>query len=181
MADKKRWLAEYYLYFVLYSVLGWLYEVFLEVVVYRWGFSNRGVLFGPWCVVYGTGALLLIFCLSPLQRRPICLSRVNVTPVLVFLGVVVLTTVLELIASYIMQAITGGWLWDYSSYAFNFQGRIALNPSIRFGLGGMLFLYLLQPLFRRLSDKMPNRLLFAVSGSLAVLMAMDTLYTFALK
>ena len=84
-----------------------------------------------------------------------------------FVGVVVLTTVLELIASYIMQAITGGWLWDYTSYAFNFQGRIALNPSIRFGLGGMLFLYLLQPLFRRLSAKMPDRVLFAVSGSLA--------------
>lgn len=181
MEKRKRWFAEYYLYFVLYSILGWLYEVFLEVVVYRWGFSNRGVLLGPWCVVYGTGALLLIFCLGPLQRRPVRLGRVNLTPALVFVGVVVLTTVLELIASYIMQAITGGWLWDYTSYAFNFQGRIALNPSIRFGLGGMLFLYLLQPLFRRLSAKMPDRLLFAVSGSLAALMLLDTIYTFFLK
>lgn len=41
-------LTEYYLYFMLYSIIGWIYEVFLEVVVYRWGFSNRGVLFGPW-------------------------------------------------------------------------------------------------------------------------------------
>ena len=59
--------AEYFLYFIMYSVFGWLYEVFLEVVVYRWGFSNRGVLFGPWCVVYGVGALILIFSLSGLQ------------------------------------------------------------------------------------------------------------------
>lgn len=129
-------------------------------------------------MVYGTGALLLIFCLGPLQWRPVRLGRVNLTPVLVFVGVVVLTTVLELIASYIMQAITGGWLWDYTSYSFNFQGRIALNLSIRFGLGGMLFLYLLQPLFRRLSAKMPDRVLFTVSGSLAILMLLDTIYTF---
>lgn len=88
MEKRKRWFAEYYLYFVLYSILGWLYEVFLEVVVYRWGFSNRGVLLGPWCVVYGTGALLLIFCLGPLQRRPVRLGRVNLTPALVFVGVV---------------------------------------------------------------------------------------------
>ena len=47
MEKRKRWFAEYYLYFVLYSILGWLYEVFPEVVVYRWGFSNRGVLLGP--------------------------------------------------------------------------------------------------------------------------------------
>ena len=51
--------AKYFLFFVFYSVIGWLYEVFLEVVVYRWGFSNRGVLFGPYCVIYGFGALLL--------------------------------------------------------------------------------------------------------------------------
>ncbi len=98
-----------------------------------------------------------------------------------FVGVVVLTTVLELIASYIMQAITGGWLWDYTSYSFSFQGRIALNPSIRFGLGGILFLYLLQPLFRRLSAQMPDRVLFTVSGSLAIRMLLDTIYTFFLK
>lgn len=102
----------------------------------------------------------------------------NLTPALVFVGVVVLTTVLELIASYIMQAITGGWLWDYTSYSFNFQGRIALNPSIRFGFGGMLFLYLLQPLFRRLSAQMPDRALFTVSGSLSIRMLLDTIYTF---
>ena len=33
---------KYFLCFVFYSVFGWCYEVFLEVVVYRWGFSNRG-------------------------------------------------------------------------------------------------------------------------------------------
>ena len=33
----------YIIYFMLYAMIGWIYEVFLEVVVYRWGFSNRGV------------------------------------------------------------------------------------------------------------------------------------------
>lgn len=27
-----------FLYFMAYAVIGWIYEVFLEVVVYRWGF-----------------------------------------------------------------------------------------------------------------------------------------------
>ena len=30
-----------FLCFWMYAVLGWLYEVFLEVVVYHWGFTNR--------------------------------------------------------------------------------------------------------------------------------------------
>ena len=64
-------IAEYLIYFFLYSVLGWIYEVVLEVFIYRWGFSNRGVLFGPYCVIYGFGALILIFSLSGLQKKKI--------------------------------------------------------------------------------------------------------------
>ena len=61
--SKSKWMEavqSYVLYFFFYSMLGWLYEVFLEVVVYRWGFTNRGVLLGPYCPVYGVGALILI-------------------------------------------------------------------------------------------------------------------------
>lgn len=35
-------LEQLFLCFMLYSFLGWCYEVFLEVVVYRWGYSDRG-------------------------------------------------------------------------------------------------------------------------------------------
>ena len=143
----KRKVQEYFFYFMLYSMIGWIYEVFLEVVVYRWGFSNRGVLFGPYCVIYGFGALILIFTLGGLQKKKIYLGKILATPLLVFVGIVVITTVVELIGSYIMEFTSGGWMWDYTRFAFNFQGRIALNPSIRFGIGGMIFLYVLQPLF----------------------------------
>ena len=33
--------SHYFFYFMLYSIIGWIYEVFLEVVIYRWGYSNR--------------------------------------------------------------------------------------------------------------------------------------------
>ena len=81
---------EYFLYFMLYSVIGWCYEVFLEVVVYRWGFSNRGILFGPYCVVYGFGALILMGTLKWLKEKDIRAGRVCITPVLVFAGIVAL-------------------------------------------------------------------------------------------
>lgn len=64
-----RKIQEYFIYFILYSIIGWCYEVFLEVFIYRWGFSNRGVMFGPYCIVYGFGALLLIFLLSKLKKK----------------------------------------------------------------------------------------------------------------
>ncbi len=134
-------LKKYVIYFILYSMIGWIYEVFLEVVVYKWGFSNRGVLTGLYCVIYGFGSLIFIIALDGLKKKKVKIGKVPITPVLVFLGIVLISTVIELIGSYIMEAFTGSWMWDYTRFNFNFQGRIALNPSLRFGIGGMIFLY----------------------------------------
>ena len=139
----------WFLYFWTYCVLGWCYEVFLEVVVYRWGFSNRGFLWGPYLPVYGVGALLILGCLGRLKNRPLRVGRVNLMPAVVFLAVVALTTVVELIASYLLEGTTGGWLWDYTRYTIQRQGRICLSASLRFGVGGMVILYGLQPLLEK--------------------------------
>ena len=176
-----RKIEQYFLYFMFYSVIGWLYEVFLEVVVYRWGFSNRGVLFGPYCIIYGFGALILIFALRGLQQQRICVGSLSITPLLVFLAIVVITTAVELIGSYLMEAFTGGWQWDYRRFALNFQGRIALNPSIRFGIGGMVFLYLLQPLFERMTQPLTDRALTAISGTIGIIVFMDTMATICFR
>ena len=168
----------YFLCVLSYSVLGWLYEVFLEVVVYRWGFSNRGVLFGPYCPIYGVGALVLVLSLRRLRDRDIRIGKLPVTPLLVFASAGAIATVIELIGSYVMELTTGGWMWDYRAYPLNFQGRIALNPSVRFGLGGLVILYLLQPLLERAARRLPGRALALLSGSLAGLMLLDAAVTF---
>lgn len=161
------------LYFLFYSVLGWCYEVFLEVVVYRWGFSNRGFLFGPYCIVYGVGALLLLFTLGGLKKKKIRLGPLPITPLLVFLGIVAITTGVELVASYLMEWVTGSWMWDYTRFAFHFQGRIALNPSLRFGVGGMVILYLLHPPLERMVQRIPLPLLKKLAWAEVVLLAVD--------
>ena len=137
---------------MLYSIFGWCYEVFLEVVVYRWGFTNRGVLFGPYCPVYGFGALIFLFLIYPMVRDRNGREKIIRIP-LVFLLCMLSATALELATSYLLEFINGSWPWQtYRDYKYNFQGRIALSPSLRFGLGGVIFLYLLQPLFERLCD-----------------------------
>ena len=57
---EKQTVQKLFLCFWMYSVLGWLYEVFLEVVVYKWGFTNVGIMYGPYCPIYGVGALLFL-------------------------------------------------------------------------------------------------------------------------
>ena len=176
---KKKYLKkteQCFIWFMLYSMIGWLYEVFLEVVVYRWGFSNRGVLHGPYCVIYGFGALLILLTLSRLKKKKIYAGTIFVTPLLVFGGIVAVATATELAGSYLMEWITGDWMWDYTRFSCNFQGRIAVNPSIRFGIGGMIILYLLQPVFEKLTGRMPGRGLAAVGGAMAAVLLVDVAF-----
>ena len=90
----------------------------------------------------------------------------------------IIATVIELIASYIMEFTRGGWMWDYDRFAFNFQGRIALNPSIRFGIGGMIFMYILQPLFEKMTGKLSDKALNITAGVTGVLFLADVLHAF---
>ena len=76
---KKDWIAGFQAWFLYsfwaYCVLGWCNEVFLEVVVYRWGFSNAAFCGGRICRVYGVGALLIVGCLRGLKTRPLRIVR----------------------------------------------------------------------------------------------------------
>ena len=92
----------YFLYFVMYSVIGWIYEVFLEVVIYRWGFSNRGLLFGPYCPIYGVGAIVLILTVYRLIENKDRKTKLKML-IPVLLGSAVIATAIELAATYICE------------------------------------------------------------------------------
>ena len=175
-------LSKYFLYFIMYAIIGWCYEVFLEVIVYKWGFSNRGVLFGPYCPVYGFGALAFIFGVYPLIKKQKSFKKKILLIPIVFLLCMLIATTIELITSYLCEWTIGSWPWQtYSSYKINFQARIALNPSVRFGLGGVAFLYLLQPLFERIADKFGEKKIKVISSILFLIVISDCIYTFIIK
>lgn len=173
--------SNYIVYFFMYAIIGWIYEVFLEVVVYKWGFSNRGVLFGPWLPVYGFGALIFIFLIYPLIKNKKYPKKLLYIP-LVFLGCMISATLLELITSYICEFFMGSWPWQtYADYKINFQARIALSPSIRFGLGGTVFLYLLQPLFELICKKIGEKRVTKSALIILIILAIDAIYSFLIK
>ncbi len=172
-----RTLQEGFLWFMLYAVFGWLYEVALEVFIYHWGFSNRGVLFGPYLPIYGFGALAFLLTVNRLIAGREIGTRLRRLPA-VFLGSMLIATAIELVTSYLLEMLTGAWPWQtYADYAVNFQARIALSPSIRFGIGGILFLYLLQPLFERLTGRVSDKTLCTCSSCIAIVVAADLIHT----
>lgn len=169
---------EYILFFFGYAGIGYLYETILEVIIYRWGFSNRGVLFGPWLPIYGVGGIVFVLLWYRLIRNKPIKKKLLLIPA-VFLLTMATATILELLTSYILEWTMGSWPWQtYIDYDFNFQGRIALSPSIRFGLGGVLFLYFVQPFFEKIVKKIGRRKTKIIAGVLLLLILLDMIYSF---
>ncbi|MCI8309814.1 MAG: putative ABC transporter permease [Clostridia bacterium] len=175
----KNKISRYFIFFMLYAIIGWCYEVFLEVVIYKWGFSNRGVLFGPYCPVYGVGALAFIFTAGRIIKSKNLKEKILFIPI-VFVLCMLIATAIELITSYLCEIVIGSWPWQtYSDYKYNFQARIALSPSIRFGLGGLIFLYILQPIFENICNFLESKkILNKLSIILMIVIFVDIIYTF---
>ena len=160
MEKEKRDWKIYFLCFLVFCFIGWVYEGLVFYFELGYGFVNGGFLFGPWLPVYGVGGMMIILSMQKWKVRKIKLGRVNLTPLLCFVSIILLCTAVELFTSYLMEFVTGSWLWDYTEYGPNFQGRIALKSSIRFGLIGMAALYGVWPaldkFFMLLNKKIPK-------------------------
>lgn len=173
----KRKISECVLFFWVYAVIGWIYEVVLETFIYRWGFSNRGVLFGPWLPVYGFGATVFLLLWYRLVKGKTVKRKICMIPV-IFLLTMATATLIELIASYLLEWFTGSWPWQtYADYKYNFQARIALSTSIRFGIGGVLFLYVIQPFLDILAAKMKDKTVIITAVTIVTVLAADLVYT----
>jgi len=62
--------SNYYIIFLVYALIGWLYEVFLMWFAFEpHKFVNRGVLLGPFLPIYGFGVLLLLICLKKFMSK----------------------------------------------------------------------------------------------------------------
>ena len=173
----KRRISEHILFFWVYAVIGWLYEVILETFIYRWGFSNRGVLFGPWLPVYGFGATVFLLLWYRLIKEKPFRRKLLMIPV-IFLLTMTMATLIELITSYLCEWTIGAWPWQtYADYAINFQARIALSPSIRFGIGGVIFLYVIQPVLDILTAKLKDKTVYIFAAVIAAVLSADLVYT----
>ena len=136
---------DYMEYFLLYCFLGWVYEsVWCCMIYHHRGFINRGFLFGPWLPIYGFGFFIILGIFKILRVKK---------PLWVFIVGTVVATVVELVASYIIDATIGTPMWDYTGYFMNFQGRIALVPDLMFGLMIWVAICLIQPAIIKLQNK----------------------------
>ena len=111
-------------FFVIYSIAGWIIEVVFHAVV-KGVIVNRGFLNGPVCPVYGFGMISVILIYNLIGSD---------NTFVVFLEGVVFTTLIELIAGFILDKCFHARWWDYSKMPLNLNGYICAGFSLIWGL-----------------------------------------------
>ena len=96
-------ISSWFLFFFLYSVIGYIAEIAFVSIKTKKIVFNRGFLIGPYLPIYGFGSLILILFLRRYEEDPV---------VLFVLGAVFCTT-LEYFTSLIMEKIFKLRWWDY--------------------------------------------------------------------
>lgn len=158
--------ANLILSFCIYSFLGWLCET-VYCSLPKGELVNRGFLSGPFCPVYGFGALLVVYLLRPFARLP----------VLLFLAAVVLTSALEYATGYLLERLFHTKWWDYSKRVLNLHGRVCLRNSLLFGLMASFVVLLLDPAVQRLLLRLPGTLSLLLAAAMVCYFAADTVST----
>lgn len=160
--------------FILFAVCGWIYEViwtYFDDGVW----TNRGYLFGPWLPIYGFGGMLVYGIFRKQITKPVYIGKLNVRFILLFIYVCLITTVVELASTYIVElfGVPFTVLWDYSDHFMNFQGRICLDASARFGVLGLMIIYGALPLYRKLIAMKNEKLLNIIAWTVITVFAID--------
>lgn len=152
--------------FFIYAFLGWCTEVSYAALV-TGRFVNRGFLNGPVCPIYGFGVVIVLSCLTPLKGSKLVL----------FLGSVLLTSLLELVTGFVLEKIFHQHWWDYSDEPFNIGGYICLRFSIMWGFACMFVVYILHPTILWFIGVIPHTLGIVLLCLSAVTMAVDLVAT----
>lgn len=151
-----------FILFIIYSFIGWFIEVTIVSLNNR-KLTSRGFLIGPWCPIYGFGAILIFIMLRKYYEDPVAL----------FVMSFLICSVLEYFTSYIMEKLFKTRWWDYSDKKYNLNGRISLISSLFFGFLGLIITYLLNPAIISLINKIPENILNIIGIILLIIFIID--------
>lgn len=159
-------IISYILFFFTFSIVGWLWEVFLHCLN-TGEFVNRGTMYGPWLPIYGYGGVLILILLKKFRNNP----------QLLFLLSFIMCGIIEYTTAWYLETFKHLRYWDYTGYFLNIQGRICLEGLILFGLGGCGFTYIVAPVLDNLFQKVNLKFRTILCIVLVALYGVDLIYT----
>ncbi|WEV45844.1 hypothetical protein OZX60_03685 [Streptococcaceae bacterium ESL0687] len=154
--------------FMVYSIIGWVWES-IYCSLKAGHFVYRGYLLGPYCPVYGFGITASLLLIPKNFRSPFEL----------YVYSAIIVTIIEYLASYLLEKVAHLRLWDYSKLPFNIKGRVALPISLFWGLGCLLLIDYIEPFIGKYITKFIYQTHFIGPFLLLIIILADAISTYS--
>lgn len=132
--------------FLISALLGDLIETFYCRIVGGIWMSRSSVLYGPFSIVWGLGAVVLTLVLSRFAHKE--------DRYIFFIGAL-LGGVYEYMCSVFTELVFGTVFWDYSHMMFNIGGRTNLLYMVFWGILSVVWIKLIYPGLSNVIEKIP--------------------------
>ena len=150
---------------VLSGIFGFIYETFFYRIDLGY-FVKRGSTFGPWIPIYAFGGLFITMLTYKFKKNPILVLLISCAT----------SGTLEYATGWFFYEIMGTRLWDYNTEIWNFgniNGYICLRSVLFFGVAGLILIYGLIPILKKIVSRIPEKPFGIISTSLGLLFMLD--------
>jgi uncharacterized membrane protein len=158
-------------YFIIYSFLGYVIESIYGIATKGVWESRKSFLYGPFCAIYGVGAVFMIVFLHKYYKK------YNILFLLGFL----IGSIVEYLVSWIGEMILHVKWWDYSNMPLNINGRICVYFSFFWGFLSIYLICSLNPKIDQFIDwvktKISIRILKIIIITTIILLFIDCIIT----
>ena len=134
-------------YFIIYSIIGFIVETIFGVITKGTLESRQSFLYGPFCAIYGLGAVIMIIILQYFNKNKYRL----------FIGGFIVGSIIEYLISLMGELIFHVKWWDYSNRPLNIGGRICVYYSIFWGFLAIYLMAYLNPKIDKFIEKIKKK------------------------
>ena len=144
--EEKLTIHHIFWYFLIFSIIGIAIETLYCYITTGVLESRKGLIWGPFCPVYGVSAAVLIIFLNKHQNKSV---------LQLFIDGFVVGSIAEYILSFGLEALYGMRFWDYGYVDLHLNGRICLQFSLYWGILSVIIMKLIKPVIDKIIGKIP--------------------------
>ena len=166
--ENKLTIHQIFWYLVIFSIIGLIIETIYGYATTGILESRKGLIWGPFCPVYGVGAVVLILLLNHVDQK---------NYFKLFIYGFLIGAVSEYIMSYMLEAFYGIRFWDYTYTGKDINGRICTIYSVFWGFLAILLMKVIKPLIDKLINKIPKKIGKILEIGITIFLIIDVLVT----
>lgn len=135
-----------FVYLIVYSIAGFVIETTFGIFTKGVIESRKSFLYGPFCSIYGIGAIVMILALR---------NQKNIGKL--FFGGAMIGAIIEYAMSFFCEKIFGVKWWDYSNAWLNVDGRTCIGYAISWGFLAILLIRIVNPYVDKLINSLKEK------------------------